>query len=66
MPLLIKITDQGYLAEAKYNHYHINWKNDKPLPAKQLIRKLLDIGCHQQDIADAFQEANPGWLQEVD
>jgi hypothetical protein len=28
----------------------------------ELIHALLQLRCHQQDIGDAFEEADPGWV----
>ena len=27
----------------------------------QLVQALLQLGCHQTDIGDAFEDADPGW-----
>jgi hypothetical protein len=41
----------------------VSWANDAPLKADELIRELQLLGFHQQDIGDAFLEADPDWLQ---
>ena len=28
----------------------------------ELIHALLQLRCHQRDIGDAFEEADPGWV----
>lgn len=65
MPLIIKKVEHGYIAEAAYNQANIFWKTEAPMAAKKLVRKLLDIGCHQTDIGDAFKSANPDWLNDI-
>ena len=35
------------------------------MPVSELIAALLQRGCHQTDIGDAFYAANPNWLADV-
>jgi len=39
-----------------------NYATTEPLPKSVLIDALLARGWHQQDIGDAFSEADPEWL----
>jgi hypothetical protein len=32
------------------------------MPSDRLVAALLALRCHETDIADAFYEADPGWL----
>lgn len=66
MSLIIKKCNNRYFTEVSYEYYKIYWKNTEPLTARELVDKLLEIGCHQQDIADAFSEINPNWIEEVE
>lgn len=64
MPLEIRHTPAGYLAVVTpWPELDIAWANDDAMSADQLIQVLQSLGLHQQDIGDAFAEADPGWLQ---
>jgi hypothetical protein len=63
--LIIQKVNDRYSAEVSCEYYKIHWKSGEPLTAKDLVDKLLEIGCHQQDIADAFSEISPNWIEEV-
>ena len=52
-----KINDR-YIAEVTPPHgKNSHWKSAKPMPADSLIKELLNLGCHQTDIGDAFHMA---------
>ena len=35
----------------------------QPMSRDDLVAALLRIGCHQTDIGDAFDEADPAWFE---
>jgi hypothetical protein len=49
-------------AEASGNGGATSYSTDSPLSVSELINALRAHGWHQQDIGDAFYEADPGWL----
>jgi hypothetical protein len=64
MPINIQRTAAGYFAVVTpWPSLDITWANDEPLKADQLIFALQSLGLHQQDIGDAFHEADPEWLE---
>ena len=64
MPLVIKHTPVGYLAVVTpWPSLDVAWANEEPMKADDLVRQLIGLGLHQQDIGDAFQESDPGWLE---
>ena len=65
MAILIKSTALGYEAVATPPHVKTPWQTNAPSPARELIAALLELGCHQTDIGDAFYAANPNWLSEM-
>ena len=54
----------GELFEAKVSppHGSAPWSTPHPMTAEQLDKKLYELGCHTFDISDAFDEADPNWL----
>ena len=63
MPITISRSGDGYLAEVTPPHGGgTAWATPEPMRARQLVRALLDRGCHQTDIGDAFYEADPEWI----
>jgi hypothetical protein len=61
----ISIRRVGELYEADITPPHGNgmpWSSAKPVPRDELIRVLLNHGCHQTDVGDAFYDADPEWL----
>ena len=40
-------------------------ESPRPMWADELVAELLELGCHQSDIGDAFVEANPDWLDDA-
>ena len=60
-----KVSD-GYLAHATSPHVQEEWKNPTPMSCSALIKELRSRGVHTTDIADAFYEADPNWLQDPD
>ena len=65
----IRVERQGrrYVAIVTPPHGLVpNWRAGDPKSARELCAELQKAGCHQMDIADAFYEANPLWLDELD
>ena len=63
--MAIRIRRVGQLYEASVTPPHGNgmpWSSKVPLRRDDLVKVLLDRGCHQTDIGDAFYEADPEWL----
>ena len=60
-----KVRD-GYVAHATSPHVQEEWKNPTPLSRSELVKELMTRGVHTTDIADAFHEADPNWLQNPD
>ena len=60
-----KVPD-GYLVHATPPHVEGEWKNSTPLSCTELVKELKARGLHTTDIADAFHEADPNWLQNAD
>jgi hypothetical protein len=38
------------------------WTSPESLTADELVADLLERGCHQTNIGDAFYDADPDWL----
>ena len=61
---MIRLTksDAGYIVEASPPHVREAWLSTQPIEKSVLIRKLLDLGAHTQDIGDAMDlaEKYPG------
>jgi hypothetical protein len=60
-----KVRD-GYLVHVTSPHVQEEWKNPTPLSCSELDKELRARGVHTTDIADAFEEADPNWLQNPD
>jgi len=43
-----------------------SWSMPIPISASELVDRLRELGCNQTDIGDAFHDANPKWLDDVD
>jgi hypothetical protein len=65
MPIVIERVEEGYTARVAPPHGCTEWVSPRPLPADELARELVALGCHQTDIGDAFAAADPGWLDHV-
>jgi hypothetical protein len=66
MTIVVKQTSFGYEAIATPPHVSgAAWQSSHPMPVGELIAALLQRGCHQTDIGDAFYAANPNWLADV-
>lgn len=61
----IKIRRVGEFYEADVTPPHGNgapWSTAIPVFRDELVKALIEHGCHQTDIGDAFYEADPEWL----
>ncbi len=66
MPIVI--SKVGALYEADVTPPHGSgrrWHSPSPDEPDVLIAKLLELGCHQTDIGDAFYAADPAWLSHL-
>ncbi len=64
MSLQVRKTEDGYTATGELNG--VTFQTDRPFAARVLVRWLQDRGFHQTDIGDAFFEADPDWMSELD
>lgn len=39
------------------------WSTEDAVEPQTLIDRLIELGYHQQDIGDAFYDADPNWLE---
>ena len=66
MAILIKRIGSGYLATATPPHVSGGiWVTREPMPARAVTAELQRRGCHQQDIGDAFYDADPDWVSRL-
>ena len=64
MLLRIQRVEDGYTATVTPSHGDdVRWETPGPTSQGALIDALAELGFHQQDIGDAFYEADPDWLQ---
>lgn len=62
MPISIRrLHDGRYAAAVSPPHGARPWRT-AAMTQDELIHALLQLRCHQQDIGDAFEEADPGWV----
>jgi hypothetical protein len=59
---ITKVKDRLYTVRYLPRHSE-PWSTPEPMPRHQIIEELLRRGAHQQDIGDAFYEADPNWLK---
>jgi hypothetical protein len=63
MPIQVRRVDAEYEAEVTPPHGNGRpWRSAYPMSADDLISALLERGCHQTDIGDAFHQADPEWV----
>lgn len=63
MQLRIERHENGYTASVTPSHGdNLRWEQSEPIGQGALIDALVELGFHQQDIGDAFYEADPDWL----
>lgn len=60
-----KVGDRKYMASATPPHVTTPWTTDRPMPARELVKELEALGCHQQDVGDALYEQDPLWLEKL-
>jgi hypothetical protein len=62
VPIEITLGDDGYIAEVTPPHGGGDrWSTSYPMTADELVEALIQRGCHQTDIADALDAADPEW-----
>lgn len=57
-----------------FGYYHVTvtppeaarWESEGALAATEVMERLHDLGCHQTDVMDALNVANPAWRVEHD
>lgn len=61
--MTIRIERMGakYCASVTAPHATLDWNTKDPLPLRDLISKLEELGCHIRDIGDALYVADPEW-----
>jgi hypothetical protein len=63
MPISVHRLGEGrYAAEVSPPHGAQPWRTDG-MSQHELIDALQRLGCHQTDIGDALEEADPGWVK---
>lgn len=66
MLLTIRRVENGYAATVTPSHGDdVRWETSAPTSQGVLIDALTELGFHQQDIGDAFYEADAEWLQRL-
>lgn len=63
MSIVIRRVGNKYVASVRPPHANLMWDSVEPLDIDDLVTLLLEVGCHQTDIGDAFDAADPEWLQ---
>lgn len=58
--LTIRRVDSLYKAEVSPPESEVAWVSPKPMKEKALWEKLIELGCHPRDVADAFEDADRG------
>lgn len=67
MAITITRVADKYVADVTPPHCRgIRWSTAGPMGANELIHQLLDRGCHQTDIGDAFYAADDAWLLKLE
>jgi hypothetical protein len=39
------------------------WRSSQPMSSREILDKLIGMGCHSTDIRDAFDAADPFWTE---
>ena len=66
MGLTVSMTGEMYTAEVTPTPaLSVAWVSPGPMNGADLIQKLLEIGYHQQDVVDAFAEADPNFISKL-
>ena len=62
MTISIKKEASGYSAVIRdAESKHIEWQTKEPISSSKLMDQLCQIGCHQIDVVDALNAADPQW-----
>ena len=64
--IAIEKSGHGYRARATPPNVRSAWETERPLSAREIASKLLELGAHQTDIGDAFYQADPNWISNLD
>jgi hypothetical protein len=60
MAIIISKKGHGYIAKVTPPNGSVsNWEVTEPHDIDALVKKMLEIGCHQTDIGDALYEVDP-------
>ena len=67
MGIEVRIKGGGYVATVSPNPLGgAAWESGKPMSGRALSDLLVELGCHQTDVGDAFYQADPSWLSHLD
>lgn len=66
MPIEIERVDGGYIARAHRTVDGAEWSTSEPMTVNALVAALFKMGFHQQDIGDAFYQADPDWVEHAE
>ena len=62
---ITKLADDVFIAEATPPEIDEAWATSEPMSARRLLKQLANRGCHTIDIADAFNEQDPQWIEKA-
>jgi hypothetical protein len=66
VPIRVWMRDKAYEAEVLPSAFNeVSWHSDGPMTGTDLLRQLLDLGFHQQDVVDAMADADPTFLEKL-
>ncbi len=66
MPITVrKIEDDLYFVSASPPDADKEWSPAEPRSGREVTKVLQELGCHQMDIADAMNEADPKWIEKL-
>lgn len=57
MMLIEKKGLEGYTAKIQHPSIGVNWETKTPMKRKELMDKLVELGCHPLDIVDVLDDA---------
>jgi hypothetical protein len=63
---LSQVAANLYEATVTPPHSVSDWRTPTPLSGRQLLKALVAMGCHQQDIGDALYDVDPDWLSKLE
>lgn len=59
--LRIQQTDTGYTAQATPPDSSEPWETPAPMAREELRRKLVDLGCHPNEVVHHLDVSDPNW-----